>query len=234
MMTMIIMTAKRNMSVGLVSLAISLGTLGVANPARAGETVAPTALESALTAAVTIPGARADVVALDRPTTDCVTTGRGTRVEVSRPIDGSGRIAVKLIGSRPTGATCEVWAWARVRVFATVPVTRRAVRAGEALAPATRTEEREINPGHVPAILNDGSLADRSFGAGQMVEAAAVRAAGPRAGEPIKILIVSGALAIEQRGHTVTCSRGRSCAVLPSGKHIEGTLVDGRLVVQLP
>ncbi len=79
-----------------------------------------------------------------------------------------------------------------------------------------------------------GSVADRSLGAGQMIEADAVRAPGLKTGENVKVLIVSGALAIEQTGHAIPCARGKSCALLPSGKHVEGTLVDGRLMVPLP
>ena len=199
---------------------------------------------AALSAAVTISGARVDIVAFDLPAPpprspgNCLTSGPDGHIETSRPIDGSGRVAVRLTGSRSGGATCEVWAWARVRMFAKVPVTRRAVRAGETFASAAATEEREIKSGHVPAtweaVVANGSVAGHSLGAGQVIEADAVRAPGPRAGESVKILIVSGALAIEQIGHAVPCARGKSCALLPSGKHIEGTLVDGRLMVQLP
>jgi len=115
-----------------------------------------------------------------------------------------------------------------------VPVARRAIRAGEGLADAVRTEEREIKPGHVPAIVSAASVAERALGAGQMIEAEAVRAPGPRAGEPVKVLVVSGPLVIEQIGRVVACGRGRTCAVLPSGKHLEGTLDNGRLRVELP
>ncbi len=203
--------------------------------AHANESLASPALKAALVAATTIAEARIDVVALDRPGGDCVTTGPEARVEVSRPIDGSGRVAVKLLGSRSgAGSPCEVWAWARVRVFAQVPIARRAIRAGDVLASATQMEEREIRSGHVPAILTPESVADRSLGAGQVIEAAAVRVPGLRAGETVKVLLVSGALAIEQVGRAVPCARGRNCAVLQSGKHIEGTIVDGRLMVNVP
>jgi flagella basal body P-ring formation protein FlgA len=201
--------------------------------ARADETLTSQALQEALTAAVTIPGARADVVSLDRPSGDCITTGSNTRMEATRPIDGSGRFALKLVGAR-AGKACEVWAWARVKVFAQVPVASRSIRAGETLTSAVRIEEREIKPGHAPATLTDASVADRSLGIGQMIESDAVRAPGLRAGEPVKIILVSGTLAIEQTGRAVPCGRNRNCAVLPSGKHLEGTIADGRLVVQVP
>ena len=68
-----------------------------------------------------------------------------------------------------------------------------------------------------------------------MVEADGVRAPGPRAGEPVKVvLIVPGAMAIEQMGRAVSCARNHNCAVLPSGKHVDGTFVDGRLLVEMP
>lgn len=191
-------------------------------------------LKAALASAVTIPGARADVVSLDKVGSDCRTDGASTRMEAARPIDGSGRVALKLTGVRSSGRPCEVWAWARVQVFAEVPVARRAIRAGEGLADAVRIEEREIKPGHIPATVTPASIAERALGAGQMIEAEAVRAPGPRAGESVKVVIVSGSLAIEQVGRVVPCGRGHVCAVLPSGKHIEGTLVDGRLKVELP
>jgi hypothetical protein len=220
---------------GLVPpVAVLVWTFGGVPGARADQASVSPAVQAALAAAVTIPGARADLVALDRPANDCVTTDPAVRVEIARPIDGSGRFAVKLIGTRARGMTCEVWAWARIRVFAQVPVARRAIRAGETLASATRTEEREIRPGHVPALLTAASTADRTLGMGQMIEADAVATPGLRAGESVKILIISGSLAIEQIGHAVPCTRGHNCAVLPSGKRIEGTLVDGRLMVQLP
>jgi hypothetical protein len=216
------------------SLAICVWTLGTGQPARADDAAISPALQGALAAAVTIQGARADLVALDRPANDCVTSHPGARVEIPRPIDGSGRFAVKLIGIRPNRVPCEVWAWARIRVLAQVSVARRPIKAGESLVSATRTEEREIKPGHVPALLTAASTADRSVGMGQMIEADVVATPGLRAGEPVRILIISGALAIEQIGHAVPCTRGHNCAVLPSGKRIEGTLVDGRLLVQLP
>lgn len=228
-------TANRRSGLRLAAAAVVLATATLA-PVMARATDAPPsrALVEALSSALTIPGARADVVSLEQTGGDCRTDGPHMRVEAPRPIDGSGRVALKLTGVRAGGRSCEVWAWARIKVFADVPVARRAVRAGEVLADAVRTEEREIKPGHVPAILTTTSVAERSVGVGQMIEAEAVRAPGPRPGELVKVLILSGALAVEQTGRVVPCGRGRVCAVLPSGKHLEGTFQDGRLKVELP
>jgi hypothetical protein len=220
-----------------IAFGIACAVAQIPARARAEENPASPAspeLQAALASALTIPGARADIVSLEKTGGDCVTDGPTTRMEAARPIDGSGRVALKLTGVRSTGRSCEVWAWARIKVFAAVPVARRAIRAGEGLADAVRTEEREIKPGHVPATVTAASIAERSLGAGQMIEAEAVRAPGPRAGETVKVLIVSGALVIEQLGRVVSCGRGHVCAVLPSGKHIEGTLENGRLKVDLP
>jgi len=50
----------------------------------------------------------------------------------------------------------------------------------------------------------------------------------------VKVVLVSGGLAVEQVGRAVPCARNHNCAVLPSGKHVDGALVEGRLMVQLP
>ena len=223
-------------SFAVAPVVFCFGALALLIPvaARADEQPGSPALQAALTAAVTVPGARVEVVAWDQPVGDCVTAGHGVHIEVARPIDGSGRVAVKVTGTRRAGGGCEAWAWARVRVFAPVPIAARAIRAGEPLGSAIHSEEREIKAGHVPAVLSELSIADRTIGSGQMIEAGAVSAPGPRAGQPIKILIVSAALAVEQIGRAVACGRDSSCAVLPSGKHVEGTFADGRLTVRLP
>jgi hypothetical protein len=44
----------------------------------------------------------------------------------------------------------------------------------------------------------------------------------------------AGALSVEQSGRAVPCPRGRACAVLPSGRRVEGRLEDGRILVELP
>jgi flagella basal body P-ring formation protein FlgA len=192
---------------------------------------------AAIEAALTVPAARVEILGLDHQSADCqpagVRAGSPMKFEVPNPVDGSGRVAVKLSGVRASGAECPLWLWAQVRIMAEVPVARRSLRAGEPLADAVTFEEREIHPGHSPATISAGCVADRFVGAGQVVESAAVRAPGLRTGEPVKVVLVSGALQAEQDGRAIPCGRGQ-CAVLPSGKHVQGTVVDGRLVVRLP
>jgi len=197
------------------------------------------AVAAALAAASTVPDARVELLAIERPRSACAASANPERVEVSRPVDGSARLAVKLIGpARGAAPPCETWAWARFRLLAPVPVAVRAVRAGEPLAGATRSSDREIKVGHAPADLasleSRGATADRALATGQIVESDMVRAPGPRPGEPVKVVLIAGALAIEQTGRAVPCARNHNCAVLPSGRHVDGAFVDGRLLVQMP
>jgi hypothetical protein len=108
------------------------------------------------------------------------------------------------------------------------------VREGEALAGAVRVEERELRPGRAPQLEAEGLVAGRTIPGGTIVEAGHVRGPSARAGEAVKVVISVGALAVEQTGRSVPCGRGRACAVLPSGRHVEGTFADGRLHVRLP
>ena len=195
------------------------------------------AVGAALGAASTVPDARIEGLSVDRPRNACG-AALPERVEIPRAVDGSARLAVKLIGpARGTAPPCETWGWARFRLRAPVPVAVRAVRVGESLAGATRLDQREIKVGHPPAdlaSLEAGATADRALAPGQLVETDMVRAPGPRPGDPVKVVLVAGGLAIEQTGRAVPCARNHNCAVLPSGKHVDGAFADGRLLVQMP
>jgi hypothetical protein len=52
------------------------------------------------------------------------------------------------------------------------------------------------------------------------------------AGSRVRILVQVGSLMVEEVGRLVPCSRGLVCAVVPSGKHVEGRLDNGTLVVE--
>lgn len=56
----------------------------------------------------------------------------------------------------------------------------------------------------------------------------------PAMGTSVHVVVVAGALTIEEVGHVVPCSRDAVCAVVPSGKHVEGEMVDGKLFVVAP
>lgn len=191
------------------------------------------AVETALSGALTVSGARAELLALELPTGACARERNVSRAELQRPIEGSGRVAIKLVADAPNRETCETWAWARIRVVAKLAIARRSLRAGEALAGAVTLEEREIRPGTTPLADPERAIASRFIAAGQVIDPSAARQPGPRPGDRIKVVVVSGALMLEQPGQVLACGSA-TCATLPSGRRVEGTLVDGRLLVQMP
>ena len=182
-------------------------------------------MTEALQSALSLPESRLEVLAWKMTATSRCTPEVAT---VDRPLTGSGRYAVKL-----EGPGCGVWGWATVRVFAPAYVTTRPVRAGDSLADAVKAVDREIRAGRTPASVNAGAKAARSLPSGQLVEAAHLEAGGPKAGAPIKVLVRSGSLGITQYGRAISCGRGRVCAVLPSGKHVEGNIEGETLVVEM-
>jgi hypothetical protein len=222
--------AKRPTLIRSVSLALAVSSALAGGAIGAGTDAV---IQAALAAAATVPDARIELLSVERPRTSCGMAAV-TRAEVARPVDGSARIAVKLFGGERDGHACEAWSWVRFRLFGKVPVTLRAVRAGESFGGATALEEREIKMGSDPAALGEGAFAERSLGPGQMIETAAVRPPGPRPGEAVKVVLVTGTISIEQTGRAVPCARNHTCAVLPSGKHVDGAFVEGRLLVQMP
>jgi hypothetical protein len=155
---------------------------------------------------------------------------RGTGASVPRPIDGSGRIAVRV-----SGRGCSGWGWVDLQVWAETQVTTRSVRAGEKLASASTVVEREIRPGRVPFIASADAVASRSLPVGCAIEPTDVSKTSLGLGDSIKVVFLSGAVAIEAQGRRSQCLRGRDCAILPSGKHVEGHVDEGgRLVVEVP
>jgi len=197
-----------------------------------GKKVSPI-VRQAIERGLSVPGARLESAFEDRnpgSSADC----RATSAELLRPIDGSGRVAVKVTGRSAHGKSCDAWTWVRVRVVARVAVAARALVAGDRLDGATVIEERELRVGHAPALIGPASVVARAVGAGQVIEAALVSEPMLRPGQTVKVVIVSGSLVIEQTGRAAPCVRGRSCATLASGKLVEGELSDGKLMVQAP
>ncbi len=209
----------------MTSRFILLFTLA-ASPAWAAEIPVP--VQAALDTALAVTGGRIEATSY---APSMVVNCALETADVSKTISGSGRVAVKLAGHLPSGGACGGWAWVGVRVTARVFVTTRAVREGEGLADAVESSEREITPAQHPADGVDGAVAVRNMPRGAIVEAAFVRGQGQRPGESVKVVATIGALKVEQTGRLVTCGKDRTCAVLPSGKHVEGELVQGRLLV---
>jgi flagella basal body P-ring formation protein FlgA len=213
---------------------VAAGLTGLASTSTsAAADAASPVLRAAIERALSAPGARLDSAVEERGAAranDC----RAATAEVSRAVDGSGRVALKVSGRSGRGQPCDGWTWVRVRVVGPVAVAARTLREGERVDGAVVTEVRELRTGHAPAVIGPGSVAVRAIAAGQMIESSQVSEPTLRAGEAVKVLVVSGAVVIEQSGRAVPCARGRSCALLASGKRVEGDLVDGRLVVQSP
>ena len=187
---------------------------------------------AALTAALSVPGARAELVAL-RPS---VPAGcAATALESPRPVATSGEVALRVTGAQATGAPCTGWAWARVRVVARVPVAARALREGDPLDSTTyAVAEREVVAGRPPVLdIPAGATASRRIAAGTALEDVHLRI-GPPPGASVTVLLRVGALAVEQEGRSVPCTRGRACALLPSGRRVEGRFDGARLLVEAP
>jgi len=209
----------------LMNGALFLLTVAAATPARA-EVNLPAEVQAAVEQAVAVGNAR--VV----PVEYTPSKGRpcqATSATITRPIDGSGKFAVKL-----AGPGCTAWAWLKVDVWAQVPVTTRLVREGERLDDAVTFVDRQVTSGRAPVTLSSESVAARPLPRGQTVMPSDVKRTSGNAGDTVKVLVHSGALAIETSGRIVNCGRDKTCAVLASGKHVEGRLQDGRLLVEIP
>ncbi len=202
-----------------------LQVMGASASAEASVAV-PAPVSEALLSALAVEGGRVIVRAFQMPRAPAC---RPREASVDGIIDGSGRYPVRL-----RGPGCPAWAWARIEVWAAVPVTTRAVAPGEELAGAVIATETEVRRARAPARLIPGARASRRLSRGQMVEVSHLQAAGAASGGAIKVLVRAGALQVVQTGRLVACGGGRTCAVMPSGKHVSGQLADGHLVVEAP
>ena len=177
------------------------------------------------------PGARASVAAAQ------VSLGKDCRAEAweaLRPAQSSGQAALRFTGADAAGRPCEGFAWARVTVLAPAPVATRPLEDGDPLDGAVAWELREVRQGRTSlTALPAGATAARRLAVGAVLDEGSVRS-GPRAGQAVAVLIRLGALTVEQPGRAVACLRGRACAVLPSGRKVEGRLADGRILVEVP
>ena len=188
-------------------------------------------MAQALDRSVAVPGARLEVADY-RPELPggCVVS----RAEPPAPLTGSGRVALRLAGTLPGGAPCSGWAWARVRLLAPVLVARSALRAGDPLAGVVAPEEREMSAARSPlSRIPAGAVAARPVSPGQVLDERDLRT-GPRPGDPVTVVIRLGSLQVEQPGQSRPCARGRACALVPSGRRVEGSWREGRLFVESP
>jgi hypothetical protein len=191
----------------------------------------PPPLRAAVSEALALPGARAEILELAGSLPARCTL---TRAELPGPITSSGRVAVHLFGAGVPGRSCVGWAWARVRVTAPSLVTTRAVVEGDPLAAAVAVSEREVQPGKAPlSALPEGAIAARALSAGVPLDETLLRV-GARPGETVAVVLQAGALSVEQQGRAIACRRGRVCALLPSGRRVEGIWHEGRIVLGSP
>ncbi len=187
----------------------------------------PAFVDTALQRALAVPGARLEVLALrESGSSGC----EATQAEVQRPVTTSGAVVVRL-----RGPGCESLAWADLRVLAKGLVLTHAVREGEPLQGAAAAAEIELRQGQdlLSSLARDARAA-RSLPAGTQLSLHHVRAEGPAIGSQVKIEVRAGALVAVQMGRVVGCVPGRACAILPSGRRVEGTLDAGRILVEAP
>jgi hypothetical protein len=50
----------------------------------------------------------------------------------------------------------------------------------------------------------------------------------------VEVVVRAGDLEITREARAVPCVRGRACALLPGGRRVEGRLLDGRILVEVP
>jgi flagella basal body P-ring formation protein FlgA len=214
--------------------ALALAALAAA-PASAP---VPAGLQAAAARALRVAGARVEVRAY-QPSAGarCVPDA----FQLLAPVEASGRFPVRTSGADARGAVCEGWGFAEVRVLAPALVLARTLRAGEPLEGALHREEAELPPRRVLATrIPEGAVAARRLPAGVPLAGDDVHV-GPRPGEAVTVAVRAGALQIERAARAVACPRTpvptprpAACAVLPSGKRVEGVLEGGRIVVEAP
>ncbi len=177
------------------------------------------ALQQALESANAVSGASVELVSWKAPA--CV-----GRFEVASPIEGSGRVPVRVRGRR-----CDDWGWATVKLTLATAELTHDVKPGESLEGAWVLKAHEVRRGfdRVTAVPANAT-ANRPLHRGQPLSLEAIRV-GPPAGTPLTVRVKLGGIAIDARGTATSCSGGQVCATLPQGKRVRGTLEDGVLVV---
>lgn len=179
----------------------------------------------------TSPGARATVTEY-RPTLPpgCEAT---SAVALASP-DLAGRLMLRLSGTSGGGLVCDGFATARAQLVGPVYVVTKPVARGAPLADAVTLEDRPVHG--LPSRVNNlttGATAAQPLPPGTVLEARHVATQGPKAGDKVTVVLKSGAITLVQEARLAPCIPGRSCAVLPTGRRVEGQLVEGRLVVEV-
>jgi hypothetical protein len=185
----------------------------------------------AVAGALAVPGARVELDGVRASSGAACTAETWATLKA---VEASGSTALRFAGRAADGTPCQGFAWGRVRVLAPAAVTTRALQEGEPLDGALATEDREVLPGRRTLVAAPpGAAAARRLPAGAVLDETAVRA-GPAPGAAVTVVLRAGPLSVEQAGRAVPCPRGRACAILPSGRRVEGRPVDGRILVEAP
>ncbi|HUJ26260.1 MAG TPA: hypothetical protein VLW85_09595 [Myxococcales bacterium] len=167
-------------------------------------------------------GARVEVLAW-RPQGAC----EPDSAEVRGPLHGSGSVALRI-----AGRGCSGWAFADARVTAQVLVATEAAREGQPVHAAL--EWREVRAGHEAlAEIPASAVAARDVARGSVIEASMVREPGPKAGAPVRVVLRDSAITLELVATAVPCARGLACALLPSGKRVEGHFEGDAILVEM-
>jgi len=187
-------------------------------------TIIPPPVAEAVRTAVAVPVATVELSAYRAAPASCV--AREARVD--RPYFFSGEVMARFTGQDSRGA-CSGAALMHATVRARVWVAAKPLRAGELIEAVQAEREVRAEPIEVP----EGARAAKSIAAGSIIEAGSLQdAAGPTGGK-IPIELRDGSLRIATASRVVPCSRGKSCAVLETGKHVEGLVQNGVLVVEV-
>lgn len=188
---------------------------------------APPVVERALREAVALPGARLELVSFT-PHGAC----EAQQAEVA-PLSASGTVAVRLQGRTAGGRPCAAAAFAQVRLFGPAWTAVRTLAVGQPLEGATQQADRELRAGHPPAAtIPAGAVAARPIPAGAVVEEGHLLDPAWAPGAPVRVVVRAGAIALAQQGRLVPCAAGRACAVLPSGRRVEGRRGEGELLLE--
>lgn len=187
-------------------------------------TTIPQAVAASVKTAAAVPGATVELSNYRAAPASCV--AREARVE--RPYFASGEVMARFTGEDSKGP-CNGAALVHATVRAQVWVAAKAAKTGDAIEAIKAERELRAEP---LTDLPQGARAARPIAAGSIIDAASLQdAAGPVGGK-IGIELRDGALRVATEGRVVPCGRGRSCAVLQSGKHVEGQVQNGILLVQ--
>jgi hypothetical protein len=186
-------------------------------------TIIPPAVAASVRTAAAIPGATVELSNYRAAPAGCAPR----EASVERPYFASGEVMARFTGEDSRGP-CKGAALVHATVKAPVWVATKAARPGELVEAAQA--EREVR-GEPLAQLPQGARAAKAIAAGSVIDADSLQAAAGPTGSQIQVELRDGTLRIATAGRVVPCGRGKSCAVLQSGKHVEGAVENGVLVV---